>query len=352
MIRQRRRRRRNALVPIVVLVMGLAAGAGVTVLLQGGSSQRTGAATRMAGTTDLPHNRRRARRRDTTEGQLRPDAGSSFRRLEDSLPGPVELSVLPVSASRAVTFGGDRIAHGWSTTKVPVLVALMRARTNEGLSSRERSLARAAITESSNQAALDLFSALESAEGGLGGASEYVEGILRAAGDTDTVVATAPPPPGAVTRFGQTDWRPAEAVRFFSALDRGCLLSVDGTRYVLGLMQEIVPSESWGLGAAGFAHVAFKGGWGPEGDSYLVRQSGIIEPASGDADAVAIVAYPPAGPESFAVGTQMVTAVARWLHDARVPPSDPTTSEPACSPSNAAARIAASSGQREARPRT
>jgi hypothetical protein len=92
-------------------------------------------------------------------------------------------------------------------------------------------------------------------------------------------VATVPPPPGAATTFGQTEWSPGEAVKFFRALAVGCLLSSSQTGYVLGLMQNIEPSESWGLGSAGFSSVAFKGGWGPESGGYLVRQSGTSIPA-------------------------------------------------------------------------
>lgn len=155
---------------------------------------------------------------------------------------------------------------------------------------------------------------LEQLNGGLPGASEAVEDVLRSSGDQDTVVATAPPPPGAVTTFGQTDWRPAHAVQFFSALDRGCLIPPAETRYVLGLMQSIVPSESWGLGSGGFDRVAFKGGWGPEGADYLVGQSGIVDPETPQAVAVSIVAFPPGGSASFSMGTEMVTSTAIWLH--------------------------------------
>ena len=81
-------------------------------------------------------------------------------------------------------------------------------------------------------------------------------------------------------------------------------------------MQHIVPSESWGLWvSAGFTvPVAFKGGWGPErSGSYLVRQSGIIDPGSPRGLAVSIVAHPPGGAASFAIGTEMLTKAARWL---------------------------------------
>ena len=130
-------------------------------------------------------------------------------------------------------------------------------------------------------------------------------------GDNQTVVATAPPPPGAVTTFGQTEWRPSEAVKFFRALGNGCLLPSTETSYVLDLMENVEPSESWGLGSAGFSSVAFKGGWGPEASgAYLVRQSGIVNAGSSRGVAVSIVAFPPAGSSSFSIGTEMLTATA------------------------------------------
>jgi hypothetical protein len=53
-----------------------------------------------------------------------------------------------------------------------------------------------------------------------------------------------------VTTFGQTEWRPSQAVKFFRALGNGCLLSAGGSAYVLNLMENVEPSESWGLGSA------------------------------------------------------------------------------------------------------
>jgi len=246
---------------------------------------------------------------------LRPGARASFAHLVGGLPGPVAMAVAPVRADGVVLLGDDAPAPGWSTTKVPVLVALLLARGSSGLTPTERQEAELAITESDNQSILDLFGDLETLKGGLIGASNYIQGLFRESGDDRTVVATAPPPPGAVTTFGQTEWAPGESVKFFQALGRGCLLPPAETGYVLGLMQNIVPSESWGLGSAGFSvPVAFKGGWGPEpSGSYLVRQSGIVDPASSRAVAVSIVAHPPPGSDSFTIGTQMITETAQWF---------------------------------------
>jgi hypothetical protein len=327
-------RRRTALIA-VLFAGGVGLGALAVVLLrhEGNSPQpaAASASSRVASSSGLPAasagaqadrssasaaqgSSTNAAGTEASPAPLAPGASASFARLQAHLAGPIELALAPVDEEQPETFGGDRVAHGWSTTKVPVLVTLLSAKGAQGLSPTERVWAHAAITESDNQSILDLFGALEELRGGLAGASEAVEEVLRASGDQDTVVATAPPPPGAVTTFGQTDWRPAHAVQFFSALDRGCLISASQTRYVLGLMQHIVPSESWGLGSAGFDHVAFKGGWGPEGAAYLVRQAGIIDPETPRAVAVSIVAFPPAGSASFSTGTEMLTSTAVWLH--------------------------------------
>jgi hypothetical protein len=240
------------------------------------------------------------------------NATASFQRLASSLPGRIELAVTPLGAGNREVLGGDEAAHGWSTTKVPVLVALLHARGAAGLTSQEQTWAQSAITESNNESVLALFGDLERLKGGLDGASEYIESLLRASGDHDTVVATAPPPAGAVTTFGQTAWAPGEAVKFFRALALGCLLPSSQTSFVLNLMQSIEPSESWGLGSAGFSSIAFKGGWGPEGSDggYLVRQSGIIDPGTSKGAVVAIVAFAP----SFGAGTEMLTTTATWLN--------------------------------------
>jgi hypothetical protein len=246
---------------------------------------------------------------------LRRDSAASFERLRAGLPGRVQVALQPLGGGAEVLLGGDDPAHGWSTTKVPVLVALLRARGALGLTASERNEAHAAITASDNQSILDLFGDLESIKGGLVRASKYVQNLLRTSGDGITTVAIAPPPPGAVTTFGQTEWAPGEAVKFFRALALGRLLPAEQTAYVLHLMEHIVPSESWGLGAGRFTvPVAFKGGWGPEpSGAYLVRQSGIIDPGSSRGLAVSIVAYPPAGADSFAAGTDMLTRTAEWL---------------------------------------
>lgn len=309
---------------IAALLAGLGAGVAIAALAWGGSASsarpaarpdakdasRTGRelAPASAGAqpdrpSGLGHEGRVA-----VHGDLKQGYESSFRRLRESLPGRVELSLVPLSGGTPQSLGGDVAAPGWSTMKVPVLTELLLDR---GPTAEEERLARSAITESSNEAIIALFERLESRFGGLMGASDAVQELFSKSGDEVTRVATAPPPPGASTTFGQTLWKPSEAVKFFSALARGCLLLASRTEYVLGLMQQIEADESWGLGEAGFLAVAFKGGWGPRPEGgYVVRQAGIINVGRPGAVAVSIVAFAP----SFSDGAQMLTTVARWLH--------------------------------------
>jgi hypothetical protein len=256
---------------------------------------------------------------------LRAGARASFAHLQARLAdeASISLAIRPLGLGSLQVLGTNAAMQGMSTTKILVLSALLRDRGGvSGLTSTQRTLAQSAITESDNQSILDLFGALENDRGGLDGASAYTTQLLRDAGDFSTTVATAPPPAGYATTFGQTPWRPSAEVTFFRSLARGCLLAPADTAYVLGLMGSIEPSESWGLGSAGFSHVVFKGGWGPEaGGAYGVRQTGIID-EDGNGVVVALAADPTT---TFPVGTSVITQIAQWLRHEVILTSRPTT---------------------------
>jgi hypothetical protein len=198
-----------------------------------------------------------------------------------------------------------------STSKILILSALLRDKGGvHDFTPEQIVLARAAITLSDNSAILALFSDLEADAGGLFGASTYATSLLRRVGDDQTQVTTAPPPPGYATTFGQTPWTPTAEVRFFRALTLDCVLPRADTDFELLLMRDIEPSESFGLGSAGFRQVAFKGGWGPEPDNqYGVRQTGII--GAGDSGLVVSLIADPVS--TFTVGQSVLDQVAQWL---------------------------------------
>ena len=241
-------------------------------------------------------------------------AESSFNELASSLSAQVGLAVEPLGGGEMREFGDLRKGHAWSSIKAPILATLLREQ-GEALGPEEEAWAASAITASDNEAAASLFGKIEERHGGLTGASQAVEGVLHEAGSTSTQVATAPPPPGAVSTYGQTEWSVGDAAQFFAALGRCEVLGPTGTRYVESLMEGVIPEQRWGLGEGGFPsgwRIGMKGGWGPEAESggYLVRQSGLIQNATGGV-AVAMIAKDDSG--TYSAGASDLTQLAQWL---------------------------------------
>jgi hypothetical protein len=237
------------------------------------------------------------------------DLTSSFADLENEVPGSIGVaySRRPGDIEQ---LGGLETGHAWSSFKVPIVVTLMR-RQNQSLSSSQQALAASAITASDNSAAASLFSELESKTGN---ASAAVEESLAIAG-APTPVATAPPPPGAVSSWGQTDWPLAASTAFYGALACGAFGSAT-RELALADMENVISEQQWGLGQAEFppgTHVAFKAGWGPDGSEsgpYLVRQAGVLR--SGEEKLfVTIAAQDSSG--SFEAGVSDLNQVADWV---------------------------------------
>ncbi|MGE5336132.1 MAG: hypothetical protein ACM3JL_01775 [Nitrososphaerota archaeon] len=312
----------------LILLLGVAAAATIYIGRQGGESgiatrrnSGTGVQTRVKSLPPQPETQTRAKARapkptHTHEGViLGPGAEASFGTMAASLPAQVGLAVAPLGGGTIYEFGDLREGHAWSSIKVPILTAVMRGQ-GETLDPEEEAWATRALTASDNEAAAALFGRLEERYGGLESASRAVESVLRASRDSVTQVATAPPPPGAVSTYGQTEWSLRASVQFYASLADGCLLGPSATEYVTGLMESVIPDQRWGLGEAGFPSewgVGMKGGWGPEvesGNSYLVRQSGFVR--NGDRGVVvAMIAIDESG--SFSAGASDLTQMARWL---------------------------------------
>jgi hypothetical protein len=256
---------------------------------------------------------------DRSAELLGPGAAASWARLSASIPAQIGLAVVPLGThGDPQILGSLQLGHAWSSIKVPIVVTLMRDGGGEGLDAEEQTWARAALTASDNEAAASLFGRLEAIHGGLSEASLAIQGLLGEADGGSTYINTEPPPPGAVSTYGQTEWSLTAAAQFYAALGGGCLLDPSGTDYVLGLMEEVISEQSWGLGQAGFPpewQVGYKAGWGPEGGasgSYLVRQSGVVRDGGGGV-AVAMIALDESG--SFEAGAADLTRIATWLRE-------------------------------------
>jgi hypothetical protein len=246
-----------------------------------------------------------------------PDEAGSFSSLQAEIPGEVGVAFAPLGSQEIQEYGGTAVDHAWSSFKVPIVVTL-ELEQQGSLSSEQESLAASAITASDNAAAASLFSDLEQATGG--SAAGAVEAVISQIPNGATQVATAPPPPGAYSSWGQTDWSLTAATAFYGAMACGQFGEVPG---VLSDMESVIPEQQWGLGQASFpggTHVAYKAGWGPDGSEsgpYLVRQSGVVRDENGVGFAVTMAAQDSSG--SFDAGVADLNRVADWVAE-NMPP--------------------------------
>ena len=232
---------------------------------------------------------------------LSEDDRASFARLAASLGGGHGIAVSALGLGQQVQQAGSiRSGVAWSTSKVPVAMALIAT----GGAARHQDTLTQAITASSNDAAEAIWAVL----GGGGAAAAAADEQLRAAGDETTLIEARSLRAG-YTPFGQTTWTLADQVRFTA----GMACSAAGA-HVLGLMGAVVAEQRWGLGAAGVPN-QFKGGWGPGSEpgvagGYFDRQMGVVT-IDGRPLAVAVASRPADG--SHETGAANLTAIARWL---------------------------------------
>lgn len=225
-----------------------------------------------------------------------------------SAPGAVVNSSVPYSLAYldhgdVVTSGTLGTTVAWSTSKVPVAVAALRA-VDDGTSVSNAATVQgnvtSAITASDNAAAQALWDSL----GDPTTAGRKVEDVLRDGGDTATTVQTQVVRDG-FTSFGQTLWSTEGQVRFAGGLS--CL---DGAQPVLAAMGQIAAGQDYGLGRLTGAR--YKGGWGPDTTgAYQVRQFGLVPGADGTLVPVAVAVTSPDG--SYESGSAALSAIVDQL---------------------------------------
>jgi len=198
-----------------------------------------------------------------------------------------QLGVATVGNEGPVAAGFTAPSSAWSTIKVPIAIAAMRA--FPGLEDD----ARAAVSASDNAAAQRLYDAV---------GPEAVNSVLAQAG-LAARVNTEPLRPEFST-FGQTQLSVADEAVLADRI--ACVESADP---VLRLMGQVEPSQGYGLGAVG---ALFKGGWGPDTTgAYQVRQFGLVPRGDGALAPVAITALPADG--TYETGQAMLSAAAETL---------------------------------------
>jgi hypothetical protein len=225
----------------------------------------------------------------------------------------VGVAVRSLGTGELTTAGPLQVGPAWSTIKVPVVLARYRLADERHETDRSGidDLAARAITQSDNAAAAELFAQIETAKGGLTAASAYVGEELAAAGDGRTRINTVNPGNGFST-YGQTQWSLSAGTQFYRQLARNCLPPRDSTTRVLSLMEQVVPSQRWGIGSAhwpGVPSLRLKGGWGPDRNGrYLVRQFGVVEARNMRGFAVGLIAQPNDG--QFGSGVRVLDDLA------------------------------------------
>jgi hypothetical protein len=220
---------------------------------------------------------------------------ADFAELQAKLGAVAGVVVGAVGNGQApITLGDWQTGPAWSTIKVPLIIAGLRAEDPPEITDAMK----ATITESDNAAAESVWASL----GDPVTAAHKVEDVLRQTGDPTIVQSQKIRPE--FTAFGQTIWPLTEQVRFLSVAV--CDKADDP---VFGLMAQVEPDQRWGIGTIGGTQ--FKGGWGPDlAGRYLVRQMGVLAGPNGKI-AVALAAEPNSG--KFDDGTADLTEMADWL---------------------------------------
>ncbi|OBI54484.1 serine hydrolase [Mycobacterium sp. E787] len=217
---------------------------------------------------------------------------SSFGELAATVPATIGIAVARPGLAEVISLGRWQSGVAWSTIKVPLAVAALRADR-----AGARDLVVKAITESDNHASEQLWSRL----GDPAEAARLVQAVVNECGDTATVVESRRRRPG-FTAFGQTPWPLDRQARFAAGLP-----GVGDAADVIELMQQLTRGQRWGLAAKG---IAAKGGWGPglTGDTYLVRQFGIVPTESAHVG-VALAA----DAKSFEAAVDVLNTMTDWL---------------------------------------
>lgn len=226
---------------------------------------------------------------------------ASFDRLAAQLGGESGIAVSGLGRNqKVVALGSVRETIAWSTSKVPVAMAVV-AKEDAGAHAADL---RQALAASDNAAAERLWLSL----GGGDAAAAAANAQLRASGDEHTRIQADRVRAG-FTAFGQTLWALTDQVRFTA----GMVCTRAGVA-ALRFMGQVVSAHRWGLGTIP-GEVQIKGGWGPGSSPgaagpYQDRQMGIV-PINGRRVAVAIATRPADGTHES--GTAHLTAIAKWL---------------------------------------
>jgi beta-lactamase class A len=192
--------------------------------------------------------------------------------------GTVLAAIDDLGTGQTWSLGTGRPQPEASVVKLDVLEALLAERGDSspaGLPASDQSLARQMIEDSDNDAATSLWYQV----GGAAKISSFNTAVgLKSTIPSSCVTCPGFPWPG----WGLTTTVPADQLALLRELVRpGPLLTGAERRYALSLMENVTPSQRWGVsgGVPSRATVALKNGWLPldsAGDDWQVNSVGWI----------------------------------------------------------------------------
>jgi hypothetical protein len=175
--------------------------------------------------------------------------------------GTVLAAVYNVRTHQTWTVGGGPPQDEASIVKLDILETLLaqREKSGSGLSGSDSSLAQSMIEDSDNNAATDLWNAVG---GGTGIGSFNSDAGLAETTPSGCVVCPGFPWPG----WGLTKTVPADQLALLREIvEPSTLLTAADRSYARGLMENVTPSQRWGVsgGVPATVTVALKNGWLP-----------------------------------------------------------------------------------------
>jgi hypothetical protein len=227
--------------------------------------------------------------------------------------GTVLAAVYDVRTNQTWTVGTGPPQDTASVVKLDILLTLLAQRSKAGaaLSESDSALARSMIEDSDNDDATDLWNAV--------GGSTGVGSFNAAAGLTQTTPSTCLecagfPWPG----WGLTTTVPADQLALLREVVQPSQLLTPGQQsYALGLMENVTPSQRWGVsgGVPATATVALKNGWLPLNNAETDWQVNSVGMVSGQGrDYLVAVLTTGNATEQYGIDTISGLSALLWQH--------------------------------------
>ncbi|MBO0833220.1 MAG: serine hydrolase [Actinobacteria bacterium] len=208
------------------------------------------------------------------------------------------VGIAATDTALGVTCALNPTAHFYSASviKVTILSALLYKIGGVGnLTTAQRNLASAMITQSSNTAASTLWGEVGIA---------HMQTFLSRAGMTSTVLNSA---------WGLTKITPRDELTQLRVLSYPSLLGPNARAYVLSLMAKVIASQRWGVSASAPSNVTvhLKNGWlnYPASVDWNINSIGVFTGTNINYQ-IAVLNHPAAGGQSESYGIQTVQSVA------------------------------------------